>query len=121
MHASTQEKFKHSIPPQSVLDTFRPSHPRPKASPDDEIESSNSRINVTFRFYRPDFRPSTIPKCKCGFTCALRPDMKGREANGLVRKYWWTCFAGAKNEGKGCNFWKVMDIKEEQRGPHFKQ
>ena len=36
---------------------------------------------------------------------------------GLITKYWWTCYAGAQNEGKGCNFWAVMDVKAEGRGP----
>jgi hypothetical protein len=31
--------------------------------------------------------------------------------------YWWTCTAGDQNEGKGCGFWKVMDVKAEGRGP----
>ena len=35
----------------------------------------------------------------------------------FVAKYWWTCYAGAQNDGKGCGFWKVMDVKAEGRGP----
>ena len=41
--------------------------------------------------------------------------MKNRQ-NGRD-KYWWTCYAGAQNDGKGCSFWKVMDVKAEGRGP----
>jgi hypothetical protein len=71
---------------------------------------------------------------------ALRPDMKGRQRGsegvasdkGIVSKspgsslsgerattagYWWTCTAGDQNEGKGCGFWKMMDVKAEGRGP----
>ena len=68
---------------------------------------------------------------------ALRPDMKGRqrESDGVASDkgigrspgsslsgehatgYWWTCTAGDQNEGKGCGFWKVMDVKAEGRGP----
>ena len=42
---------------------------------------------------------------------------KGKPARNMVEKYWWTCYAGAQNEGKGCGFWKVMDAKAEGRGP----
>jgi len=113
MHASCQERFKHSIPPQNAVDLFRPTFPQTTG---DTTEPSNYRINITFRFYRPDFRPSTIPRCQCGVPCILRPDMKNRN-NEETDRYWWTCYAGAQNEGKGCKFWKVMDMKEEGRGP----
>lgn len=33
----------------------------------------------------------------------------------LTDRYWWTCYAGAQNEGKECGFWKVMDMKAEGR------
>jgi len=111
MHASCQEKFKHSIPTQSAIDLFRPPFPR---EPGVDIEPTNCRINITFRFYRPDFRPPSIPRCKCGVPTILRPDMKNR-TDGTTDKYWWTCYAGAQNDGKGCNFWKVMDMKAEGR------
>ncbi|KIY43611.1 hypothetical protein FISHEDRAFT_53605 [Fistulina hepatica ATCC 64428] len=113
MHASCQERFKHSIPPQSVIDVYRPAYP---PSPDAPIETFNSRINITFRFYRPDFSSETIPRCKCGVPTILRPDMKNR-VDGKTDKYWWTCYAGAQNEGKGCNFWRVFDVNAEGRGP----
>ncbi|TFK42728.1 hypothetical protein BDQ12DRAFT_676712 [Crucibulum laeve] len=112
MHASCQEKFKHSIPPQSVIDMYRPAFSR---SSETQIEPSNCRINITFRFYRPDFHPASIPRCKCGVPTILRPDMRNRSEEETDR-YWWTCYAGAQNEGKGCNFWKVMDIDAEGRG-----
>lgn len=140
MHASTQETFKHAIPPQRVIDVFHPPFPPPASlaslheSTTDrgscsDIPSFNARINITFRFYRPDFRSSTTPKCRCDVPCILRPDMKNRyttlNAEGdedaspkdMVAKYWWTCYAGAQNDGKGCGFWKVMDMKAEGRGP----
>ncbi|TDL24698.1 hypothetical protein BD410DRAFT_718467 [Rickenella mellea] len=113
MHASTQERFKHSIPPQPTIDMFRPPFPRTYGV---AVEPSNCRINITFRFYRPDFRPGKIPRCKCGVPTILRPDMKNRQ-DGTEDKYWWTCYAGAQNDGKGCNFWKVMDVEAEGRGP----
>ncbi|KAH9934676.1 uncharacterized protein B0H18DRAFT_1082483 [Fomitopsis serialis] len=109
--------------------------------------ASNARINITFRFYRPDFRAQTTPRCKCGVPCILRADMKNRYAapvpgrddpegndvgdagthasdqgpagsgRNMVAKYWWTCYAGAQNDGKGCGLWRVMDVKAEGRGP----
>lgn len=113
MHGSCQERFKHSIPPQNSIDIFYPPYPR---SPGEAIESSNCRINITFRFYRPDFLPSSIPQCKCGTATALRADMKNRNVNG--DRYWWCCIGGSRTpDGKGCNFWRVMDMKAEGRGP----
>ena len=114
MHASTQERFKHSIPSQTVIDSYRPAFPR---SPGQTIEPSNSRINITFRFYRPDFRAEKTPRCKCDVPMILRPDMKHWSDDGQNAKYWWTCYSGAQTEGKGCNMWRVMDVKLEGRGP----
>lgn len=113
MHASCQETFKHSIPPQNSIDLYRPAFPR---NAGEDIEPSNCRINITFRFYRPDFHPGNIPKCQCGVPTILRPDMKHRVGD-QTYKYWWTCYAGAQNDGKGCKFWKVMDMEAEGRGP----
>ena len=146
MHASTQERFKHCVPPQPTIDIFHPPFPRSSrlnvtdaSKSGDNVSSSNCRINITFRFYRPDFAPSKTPRCKCGQPCILRPDMKGRIDQGEVSakrstegsdisgktpkennhqiRYWWACYAGAQNEGKGCGMWKVMDIEAEGRGP----
>ncbi|KDQ11690.1 hypothetical protein BOTBODRAFT_177085 [Botryobasidium botryosum FD-172 SS1] len=79
MHPPSQEYFKHSIPSVKSLDVFRPPFPK---TPEAPIESHNERINITFRFFRPDFAPSTIPKCACKVGAVLRPDMKGRQAAG---------------------------------------
>ncbi|CAE6440119.1 hypothetical protein ACGC1H_004712 [Rhizoctonia solani] len=117
MHPPCQERFKHTVPSQQVIDVFRPSFP-PNSEP------SNVRINITFRFYRPDFKPSTTPRCACGDPCVLRADMKGkwREREKTSRdnediKYFWQCYSGAQNEGKSCGHWSLMDIKKEGRGP----
>ncbi|EIM90173.1 uncharacterized protein STEHIDRAFT_51354 [Stereum hirsutum FP-91666 SS1] len=123
MHATAQERFKHSIPPQNTLDRFHPQFPPPSSLPSISFDPSNCRINITFRFYRPDYHPDTIPKCKCGIPTTLRPDMKmlKKGAQGLGQyRYWWTCAAGDQNEGKGCGFWKVMDAEAEGRGPFAK-
>jgi len=131
MHASTQERFKHSIPPRNTIDRFNPPYPPPTNFPELAFDPGHCRINVTFRFFRPDFHPDTIPRCKCGEMTTLRPDMKGRqrepagESKGGSAEsswerstgYWWACTAGDQNEGKGCGFWKVMDAKAEGRGP----
>jgi len=141
MHPPTQEYFKHSIPSVNSLDVFRPPFPK---TPEATIESHNERINITFRFFRPDFAPSTIPKCACKTATVLRADMKGRQAVNLninpnpkdkdkggelkkgVRsesdeslRYFWMCHGGAQNEGKGCGFFKVMDVKLEGRCEFF--
>ncbi|KAI0006053.1 hypothetical protein BJV74DRAFT_801836 [Russula compacta] len=79
MHASTQERFKHSIPPRSTIDRFHPPYPPPPSISELAVDSGNCRINITFRFFRPDFHPDTIPRCKCGEMTTLRPDMKGRQ------------------------------------------
>ncbi|KAJ7090276.1 hypothetical protein B0H15DRAFT_837911 [Mycena belliarum] len=113
MHASCQEKFKHSIPPQTAIDMYRPAFPK---SPGSSIDPSNCRINITFRFYRPDFRPESIPRCKCDVPTILRPDMKNR-VDGKTDRYWWSCYAGAQNDGKGCRFWQPLDMTGERRGP----
>jgi hypothetical protein len=139
MHASTQERFKHSIPSRRTIDRFHPPYPPPADLPEFAFDPGNCRINITFRFFRPDFHPDTIPRCKCGEMTGLRPDMKGRQRGSVVEGvasdkgvsrrpdsslggeratgYWWTCTAGDQNEGKGCGFWKVMDVKAEGRGP----
>lgn len=113
MHAPCQEQYKHAILPQPAVDLYRPISPK---VPGVNIEPSNRRINITFRFYRPDFQPASIPLCHCGVPTILRPDMKNRR-EGKCGRYWWTCYAGAQNDGKGCNFWKVMDMQAEGRGP----
>ncbi|KAF9532321.1 hypothetical protein CPB83DRAFT_847645, partial [Crepidotus variabilis] len=115
MHASCQERFKHSIPPQNAVDLFRPAFPRAEG---EGIDPSNCRINITFRFYRPDFRPASIPRCRCNVPCILRPDMKNRDDEETDR-YWWACYAGAQNDGMGCKFWKVMDMETEGRTTHL--
>lgn len=113
MHASCQERFRHSIPQQSSIDIYKPAFP-PESG--EKIQEYNSRINITFRFYRPDFACDRNPVCKCGLPMILRPDMKNR-VDDKVNKYWWTCYAGAQNDGKGCDLWQVMDMEKEGRGP----
>ncbi|KAG6886040.1 hypothetical protein C0993_005224 [Termitomyces sp. T159_Od127] len=107
--------FNVPLPHNSAIDLFRPAYPETAGG---DIQPSNCRINITFRFYRPDFSPSSTPRCKCGVPTILRPDMKNR-SDGQNDRYWWTCYAGAQNDGKGCKFWKIMDMKAEGRGSNF--
>ncbi|KAF7295327.1 GRF zinc finger family protein [Mycena indigotica] len=113
MHASCQEKFKHCVPQENAIDAFRPPLPRFPGGP---VEPSNIRINITFRFYRPDFRPDSIPRCKCDIPMILRPDMKNH-VDGITDKYWWACSGGAQNDGKTCSLWQLFDMSKEGRGP----
>ncbi|KAI0035729.1 hypothetical protein K488DRAFT_20958, partial [Vararia minispora EC-137] len=127
MHGSTQERFKHTIPPQSVLDRFHPAFPPPPSLPALSFDPAICRVNITFRFYRPDFHPDSVPHCKCGEAAMLRPDMKKLQRVDTFGKgpghgegefrYWWSCTAGDQHEGKQCGFWKVMDVRAEGRGP----
>lgn len=93
MHAGTQELYKHTVPVlNGSLDIFKPAY-------DDDMrwlepgerKGYTSRINITFRFYRPDFRPypgenlgvgegkrQGTPVCRCGVQCILRADQKGK-------------------------------------------
>jgi hypothetical protein len=161
MHASCQERFKHAVPPQQTIDAFKPQFPpplhddadqdsrlhlddsahKPETEDDgpDMMPPTTSRINITFRFYRPDFRPASIPRCHCGIPTVLRPDMKRRakdDASGSDKdngrtiadggsssisedvvgmRYFWMCYAGAQNDGKGCSFFQGLDMGKEGR------
>lgn len=75
-HAGCQELYKHSVAPLGKgksLDLFRPAwdiegNPIEPANREKRIE----RINITFRFYRPDYQPIAkgarkgTPVCRCG-------------------------------------------------------
>jgi hypothetical protein len=121
--------FKHTIPPQSAIDAFKPHCPPPDGFEEEAPPPYISRINITFRFYRPDFRPDTIPRCHCGVPTVLRSAMKKRGTPNSVEKmhrssqekfgtmkYHWMCNAGAQNEGQSCNFYQVLDMEAEGRG-----
>jgi len=130
MHASCQERFKHAVPPQQTIDAFKPAFP-PLPVPSPPISENGalemmppdiSRINITFRFYRPDFGAKTIPRCHCGIPTVLRPDMKRKFTSPrpgdpmATMRYFWMCYAGAQNDGSGCNFFQVLDMEKEGRG-----
>ena len=116
MGAGTQERFKHSIPPARSIDIFKL-----KNRETGETETFVERINMTFRFYRPDFKPASTPVCACGIPCVLRADAKGKAAAAVVAsssvstisgagaagttawsesqmRFFWQCTAGAQSE-----------------------
>jgi len=122
--------FKHTIPPQSAIDAFKPPFPPPDNFEEEAPSPYISRINITFRFYRPDFRPDSIPRCHCGVPTILRPAMKQRgppssvenhvqrscQSDSETIKYHWMCYAGAQREGQSCKFYQVLDMEAEGRG-----
>ncbi|KAJ9097679.1 hypothetical protein QFC21_004716 [Naganishia friedmannii] len=93
MHAGTQELYKHTVVPHTSgsLDLFKPPYDvEQRWIEPQEREGYNSRINITFRFYREDFRPYPSPAlpgglrregtpiCRCGIPTILRADQKGK-------------------------------------------
>ncbi|KIX99938.1 uncharacterized protein Z520_04576 [Fonsecaea multimorphosa CBS 102226] len=88
MHAEMQEEWKHSIAPALTVT------PHPTAG--------NKRINITYRWYREEFRPKNTPKCKCGVPCVLKTVQKQRANRG---RYMWMCQVGNKpSGGEGCGW-----------------
>ncbi|KAK5052030.1 hypothetical protein LTR84_002834 [Exophiala bonariae] len=90
MHAEMQEEWKHSIAPAHAITP----HPL----------TDNKRINITYRWYREEFRPRYTPKCKCGVPCVLKCVQKQKNNRG---RYMWMCQVGNKPEGgEGCGFFE---------------
>lgn len=82
MHAGCQEAYKHSIPPMRT--SFDP-HPI----------AGQSRMNLTYRMYLPEFKLENIPKCRCNNPMILRTT-KSKDL-----KYIWQCSSTYLQE-KGC-------------------
>ncbi|KAI1616111.1 hypothetical protein EDD36DRAFT_455371 [Exophiala viscosa] len=90
MHAEMQEEWKHSISPAPTIT------PHPLAG--------NKRINITYRWYREDFRPKYTPKCRCGVPCVLKTVQKQKANRG---RYMWMCQVGSKPDGgEGCGWFE---------------
>ncbi|KIW23755.1 uncharacterized protein PV07_11931 [Cladophialophora immunda] len=90
MHAEMQEEWKHSIAPALTV--------TPHAI------AGNKRINITYRWYREEFRPKHTPKCKCGVPCVLKTVQKQRANRG---RYMWMCQVGNKpSGGEGCGLFE---------------
>ena len=100
MHAEMQEEWKHSIHPASSIT------PHPIAL--------NKRINITYRYYRPEFAPHLTPRCRCGIPTQLKCVQRRRETRG---RYMWMCQRGSsanagEYEGKGCGFFEWGEFTE---------
>ncbi|OAP59286.1 hypothetical protein AYL99_06584 [Fonsecaea erecta] len=90
MHAEMQEEWKHSIAPALTV------VPHPVAG--------NKRINITYRWYREEFRPKHTPKCRCGVPCVLKTVQKQKANRG---RYMWMCQVGNKpSGGEGCGWFE---------------
>ncbi|KAJ9502940.1 hypothetical protein H2202_001092 [Exophiala xenobiotica] len=90
MHAEMQEEWKHSIAPAPTVT------PHPLAG--------NKRINITYRWYREEFRPKYTPKCRCGVPCVLKTVQKQKVNRG---RYMWMCQVGSKpGGGDGCGWFE---------------
>lgn len=96
MHAEMQEEWKHSIAPAQVIDP----HPI----------SGSTRINVTYRDYRPEFHPKYTPKCGCGVATILRVVQKKKENLG---RYFWMCYAGNVPGMDGCTFFRWAEFDDD--------
>ncbi|GAA5953275.1 hypothetical protein JCM3765_007460 [Sporobolomyces pararoseus] len=124
--------FRHYRPDFAPLD---PSLPPPTTSWLSTLPSTSSTSTTAY---------VGTPHCSCGKPCILRPDGKGKirsssssssssstlnsssaststnKRNGLDSMvFFWSCNAGAQNEGKGCGFFRVLDMKKEGRGKWF--
>lgn len=121
---ATCRTFRHYRPDFAPLD---PSLPPPSTSWITSLPASTSSSPIYFG----------TPLCSCGKPCILRPDGKGKirsssssssststekkDGNWLdLMVFFWSCNAGAQNEGKGCGFFRVLDMKKEGRGKWFK-
>ncbi|KAJ9617715.1 uncharacterized protein PV06_10239 [Exophiala oligosperma] len=97
MHAEMQEEWKHSIAPAAVVT------PHPVAA--------NKRINITYRWYREEFRPKYIPKCRCKVPCVLKVVQKQKANRG---RYMWMCQVGNKpGGGEGCGYFEWAKFTDD--------
>ena len=97
MHAEMQEEWKHSIAPAQTIT------PHPIAG--------NKRINITYRWYREEFRPKYTPKCRCGVPCVLKTVQRQRANRG---RYMWMCQVGSKPDGgKGCGWFEWGNFTDD--------
>jgi alkylated DNA repair dioxygenase AlkB len=97
MHAEMQEEWKHSIAPASNIT------PHPVAG--------NRRINITYRWYREEFRPKYTPKCKCGLPTVLKTVQKQKVNRG---RYMWMCQVGNKpGAGEGCGHFEWAKFTDD--------
>ena len=96
MHADMQEEWKHSIHPASTVEP----HPI----------SGNTRINVTYRWYRNSFQPRFTPRCRCGIATVLKCVQRATRSRG---RYMWMCQAGGVPGGKSCGFFEWAQFTDD--------
>lgn len=97
MHAEMQEEWKHSIAPASTIT------PHPVAG--------NKRINITYRWYRDEFRPEYTPRCRCDIPCVLKCVQRQKGNRG---RYMWMCQAGNRpNAGDGCGWFVWANFTDD--------
>lgn len=88
MHAEMQEEWKHSIAPAPTIT------PHPIAG--------NKRINITYRWYREEFRPEYTPRCRCDVPCVLKCVQRQKGTRG---RYMWMCQVGNRPDAaEGCGW-----------------
>ncbi|RKP11625.1 hypothetical protein BJ684DRAFT_1276, partial [Piptocephalis cylindrospora] len=88
MHPPCQEEWTHQIPSHRVgLHSV----------------SGPARINLTFRMYRPEWGPSSVPKCHCGIPAILKSVVKQQHGFG---RYFYFCDARKASDGDKCSFFQ---------------
>ncbi|RKP38079.1 hypothetical protein BJ085DRAFT_14470 [Dimargaris cristalligena] len=92
MLPSMQEEYQHSVPRYTPIDP----HPL----------SGNIRINLTFRYSRPDYSADHTPHCHCGVPCELRAVTKQEATLG---RYYYMCETDAVHGQGKCSFFQWMD------------
>jgi len=97
MHAEMQEEWKHSIAPAQAID------PHPMAG--------NKRINITYRWYREEFKSKYTPKCRCGVPTVLKTVQKQKANRG---RYMWMCQVGLRPDGgEGCGYFEWAEFTDD--------
>ncbi|KAJ1660934.1 hypothetical protein IWQ61_000195 [Dispira simplex] len=87
-----QEEYQHTIQRHTPMDA----HPL----------SSDTRISLTFRYYRPEFTPARTPQCHCGIPCQLRVVTKREESLG---RYFYFCQADQQHGKDRCTFFRWLE------------
>ncbi|KAJ1982074.1 hypothetical protein H4R34_001834, partial [Dimargaris verticillata] len=92
-----QEQYQHSIPRFTPIDR----HP----------VGGDTRINLTFRYYRPEYAVERTPRCYCGVPCELSVVTRTQETLG---RYYYICTTDAAHGGPKCGFFQWL---EQDKGP----
>ena len=96
MHAEMQEEWKHSVHPAANIT------PHPIAG--------NKRINITYRYYRPEYAPIFTPRCRCGVPTQLKTVQRQKANRG---RYMWMCQAGNTPGEQGCGFFEWAEFTDD--------